>query len=70
MANEVSSLVRPVEVTPDFECNVAPVHEEELHMGTEADFTDSGFGYDFEKSKSTDEKAILNMHAWLRKEYR
>lgn len=71
MANEVSSLVRTVEVTPDFEGNVAPVHEEELHMGTETDFSDSGFSYDFERqSKSTDEKAIPNVLAWLRKEFR
>ncbi|XP_027060204.1 myosin-10-like [Pocillopora damicornis] len=40
-------------------------------MGTEADFSDSGFSYDFERqSKSTDEKAIPNVLAWLRKEYR
>ena len=40
-------------------------------MGTETDFSDSGFSYDFERqSKSTDEKAIPNVLAWLRKEYR
>ena len=53
-ANEVSSSARTVEVTPDFECNVAPVRGEELHMGTE--------GYDFEsQSKSSDKKAIPNV---------
>ena len=61
-ANEASSSARTVEVTPDFECNVAPVRGEELHMGTEADFSDSGFGYDFEsQSKSSDKKAIPNV---------
>ena len=31
-------------------------------MGTEADFSDSGFGYDFEsQSKSSDKKAIPNV---------
>ena len=53
-ANEASSSARTVEVTPDFECNVAPVRGEELHMGTE--------GYDFEsQSKSSDKKAIPNV---------
>ena len=40
-------------------------------MGTETDFSDSGFSNDFERqSKSADEKAIPNVLAWLRKEYR
>ncbi|PFX32570.1 hypothetical protein AWC38_SpisGene2605 [Stylophora pistillata] len=67
-ASEVSSAA---EVTPDFECNAAPVHEEELRIGTEADFSGSEFGDDFERlSKSSDEKAMPNVPPWLRDDYK
>ncbi|XP_058941594.2 golgin subfamily B member 1-like [Pocillopora verrucosa] len=68
-AGEVSSSARTEDVTPDFECNVAPVLEEELRIGAEADFSGSEFGDDFERhSKSSDEKAMPNVPPWLREE--
>ncbi|CAH3038755.1 unnamed protein product [Pocillopora meandrina] len=68
-ASEVSSSARTEDVTPDFECNVAPVLEEELRIGAEADFSGSEFGDDFERhSKSSDEKAMPNVPPWLREE--
>ena len=68
-ASEVSSSARTEDVTPDFECNVSPVLEEELRIGAEADFSGSEFGDDFERhSKSSDEKAMPNVPPWLREE--
>ncbi|XP_066014942.1 DNA ligase 1-like [Pocillopora verrucosa] len=69
-ASEVSSAARE-EVTPDFECNVVPVYEEELRIRTEADFSGSEFGDDFKRlSISSDEKAMPHVPPWLREDYK
>lgn len=70
-ASEVSPAARTEDVTPDFKFNVAPVHEEELCMGAEANFSGNEFGDNFERhSKSSDEKTMPNAPSWLREEYR
>ena len=59
------------EVTPDFECNATPVHEEELRMGAEENFSGCEFGDGFGRhSQSSDEKAMSNEPLWLREEYK
>ncbi|PFX29083.1 hypothetical protein AWC38_SpisGene6134 [Stylophora pistillata] len=70
-ASEVSPAARTEDVTPDFKFNVTPVHEEELCMGAEANFSGNDFGDNFERhSKSSDEKTMPNAPPWLREEYR
>ncbi|XP_066020904.1 golgin subfamily A member 6-like protein 22 [Pocillopora verrucosa] len=70
-AREKSSAAKAEEVTPDFECNVAPVHEEKLRMGAKSDFSGSKIGDDFEcYSKSCDEKAMPDVPQWLTEEYK
>ena len=55
------------EITPDFECNVAPVDEGELRMGEDAHFSGSEFEDDFERhSLSSDEKTMPNIPPWMR----
>ncbi|XP_022803752.1 trichohyalin-like [Stylophora pistillata] len=70
-ASEESSAAMAKEVTPDFECNATPVHEEELRMGAEENFSGSEFGDGFGRhSQSSDEKAMSNEPLWLREEYK
>ena len=70
-AREISSAPKAEEVTPDFECNVAPVHEEKLRMGAKSDFSGNDIGDDFVcYSKSSDEKAIPDVPQWLTEEYK
>lgn len=70
-ASEELSPAMAKEVAPDFECNATPVHEEELRMGAEENFSGSEFGDDFGRhSQSSDEKAKSNEPLWLREEYK
>ena len=70
-AREISSAPKAEEVTPDFECNIAPVHEEKLHMGAKSDFSGNEIGDDFVcYSKSFDEEAMPNVPQWLTEEYK
>ena len=65
-----SSAAKAEEVTPDFECNDAPVHEEK-RMGAKSDFNDNEIGDDFVcYSKSFDEEAMPNVPQWLTEEYK
>ena len=70
-AREKSSAAKAEEVTPDFECNVAPVHEEKLRMGAKSDFSGNEIGDDFVcYSKSSDEKAMPDVPQWLTEEHK
>ncbi|RMX42581.1 hypothetical protein pdam_00013393 [Pocillopora damicornis] len=70
-AREISSAPKAEEVTPDFECNIAPVHEEKLRMGAKSDFSGNEIGDDFVcYSKSSDEKAMPDVPQWLTEEYK
>ena len=70
-AREKSSAAKAEEVTPDFECNVAPVHEEKLCMGAKSDSSGSEIGDDFKcYSKSCDEKAKPDVPQWLAEEFK
>ena len=70
-AREKSSAAKAEEVTPDFECHVAPVHEEKLRMGAKSDSSGSEIGDGFEcYSKSCDEKAMPDVPQWLTEEYK
>ena len=69
-AREISSAAKAEEVTPDFECNDAPVHEEK-RMGAKSDFNGNEIGDDFVcYSKSFDEEAMPNVPQWLTEEYK
>ena len=66
-----SSAAKAEEVTPDFECNDALVHEEKLRLGAKSDFSGNEIGDDFIcYSKSCDEKEMPNVPQSLTEEYK
>ena len=66
-ASDSSSAARTGDFTPDFECNIARVEDEDLMRGAESNMSRSEYGDDFERySVSSDEQTLPNVPPWLR----
>ena len=66
-ASDSSSAARTDEITPDFECNIPRVEDEDLMRGAESNMSGSEYGDDFERySVSSDEQTLPNVPPWLR----
>ena len=66
-ASDSSSAARTDDVTPDFECNIVRVKDEDLMRGAESNMSGSEYGDDFERySVSSDEQTLPNVPPWLR----
>ena len=66
-ASDSSSAARTDDVTPDFECNIARVEDEDLMRGAQSNMSGSEYGDDFERySVSSDEQTLPNVPPWLR----
>ena len=66
-ASDSSSAAMTDEITPDFECNIARVEDEDLTRGAELNMSGSEYGDDFERySVSSDEQTLPNVPPWLR----
>ena len=66
-ASDSSSATRTDDVTPDFECNIARVEDEDLMRGAQSNMSGSEYGDDFERySFSSDEQTLPNVPPWLR----
>ena len=62
-----SGPARTDDVTPDFECNIARVEDEDVMRGAESNMSGSEYGDDFERySVSSDEQTLPNVPPWLR----
>ena len=66
-ASDSSSVARTDEITPEFECNIAHVEDEDLIREAESNMSGSEYGDDFERfSVSSDEQTLPNVPPWLR----